>query len=238
MMNYNFLILTLLFWIPGVLIYLARLDLRRVIHLMVAFSLPFAATEWLFYPEYWEPVFLFDLINVLGFGIEDILFVTGLAAFTSTVYAFTFGKTLEIKTVRWNRVALVFTTTGGLVACLTWLGMPIIYASLCISVGISSSILWARRDLIRAGIMGSLLSTAIYFGICLFFGVLFPQVFHITWHTEAFLNIFVLGIPLEEVLYGATCGLAATVFLPFVTDAQFVKRDTIPQDNNPRSVIQ
>ena len=105
-MEYNFLILTLIFWIPGILIYALRFDLRRIIHLMAAFSLPFALTEWLFYPEYWEPTFIFDLIHVFGFGIEDILFVTGLAAFTSTVYAFFSGKTLEVKTVRWQRVAL------------------------------------------------------------------------------------------------------------------------------------
>ena len=52
-MEYNFLILTFIFWIPGILIYVLRFDLRRIIHLMAAFSLPFALTEWLFYPEYW-----------------------------------------------------------------------------------------------------------------------------------------------------------------------------------------
>ena len=225
-MEYNFLILTILFWIPGILIYALRFDLRRIIHLMAAFSLPFALTEWLFYPHYWQPNFIFDLIHVVGFGIEDILFVTGLAAFTSTVYAFFTGKTLEVKTVRWQRVGLMFSTTGGLVAFLTMLGVPTIYASVLITIAMSAWILWMRRDLIQAGLIGSLLTTAIYFALCVVFGLIFPKVFEITWHTHEFLNLFVLGIPLEELLYGAACGLAATVFLPYVTGARFIARDT------------
>jgi hypothetical protein len=225
-MKYEFLILTLIFWVPGILIYILRFDLRRVIHLMAAFSLPFAATEWLFYPDYWEPAFLFNLIDVLGFGIEDILFVTGLSAFTSTVYAFCSGKTLEIKTVRWGLVTLIFTATGTLVTILTLGGVATIYASMLITAGISAWILWLRRDLIQAGLIGSLLTTAIYFSLCIIFGMTFPQVFEITWHTTDFLNLFVMGVPIEELLYGAACGLAATVFLPYVTEARFVSRDT------------
>jgi len=225
-MEYNFLILTIIFWIPGLFIYALRFDLRRVIHLMVAFSLPFAATEWLFYPEYWEPAFLFNLIDVMGFGIEDILFVTGLAAFTSTIYAFFSGKTLEIKEVRWSRVALMFGIAGALVTFLTLQGLATIYASTLITLGVSSWILWLRRDLIQAGLLGGLLTTAIYFGLCLVFGLAFPKVFELTWHTADFLNLFVLGIPLEELLYGGACGLAATVFLPYVTGARFIARDT------------
>ena len=225
-MKYEFLILTLIFWIPGLLIYALRFDLRRVIHLMAAFSLPFAATEWLFYPEYWEPTFLFNLIDYVGFGIEDILFVTGLAAFTSTVYAFFSGKTLEIKTVRWDRVALIFAVTGSLVTFLTLGGMATIYASVLITGGISCWILWLRRDLIQAGLIGSLLTTLIYFSLCMIFGMTFPQVFEITWHTTDFLNLFIMGVPVEELLYGAACGLAATVFLPYITEARFIPRDT------------
>ena len=87
-------------------------------------------------------------------------------------------------------------------------------------------ILWMRRDLIKAGLIGSLLTTAIYFALCVVFGLIFPKVFEITWHTTEFLNLFVLGIPLEELLYGAACGLAATVFLQYVTGARFIARDT------------
>ena len=74
------------------LIWAARPDLRRVIACVMPFSLPFACTEFLFYPSYWEPAFLFDLGRRMGFGIEDIIFVTGLAAFTTTAYACGFNR--------------------------------------------------------------------------------------------------------------------------------------------------
>jgi len=79
-LKYNFLILSLLFWIPGVGAYFARPDLRRAMKRSVLCSLPFAFSEFLFYPEYWTPTFLFDLGVRLGFGIEDFLFVSALAA--------------------------------------------------------------------------------------------------------------------------------------------------------------
>jgi hypothetical protein len=91
-MKYHFLILCSLLLVPGAVIFAARHDLRRPILTMGACSLPFAFTEFLFYPTYWEPEFLFNLANKIGFGVEDFLFVFGLAAFSSTAYAFCFKR--------------------------------------------------------------------------------------------------------------------------------------------------
>ena len=91
MLKYDFLILSLLFLVPGAVIYALRQDLRPVIRVMMLCSIPFAFTEFLFYPDYWEPVFLFDLAARIGFGIEDVVFVCGLGAFTSTGFLFFSG---------------------------------------------------------------------------------------------------------------------------------------------------
>ena len=77
MLTYAVLTLSLLFLLPGALVYALRPDLRGPIHIVSLCSLPFALTEFLFYPTYWEPEFLFDLIHVLGFGIEDVLRILG-----------------------------------------------------------------------------------------------------------------------------------------------------------------
>ena len=71
MSDYPFLVLSLLFLIPGVLFYALRPDIRRLLRLTLLASLPFATTEFLFYPTYWEPRTLFDLVPRIGFGIED-----------------------------------------------------------------------------------------------------------------------------------------------------------------------
>ncbi|XXY44772.1 lycopene cyclase domain-containing protein [Sorangium sp. So ce269] len=91
-MEHEFLLLSLLFLLPGGVIWLARPDLRSLMKRMALASMPFAATERLFYPEYWTPKFLFDLADRIGFGVEDVLFLAGLSAFSSTAYAVVFRR--------------------------------------------------------------------------------------------------------------------------------------------------
>ena len=93
MLKYNFLMLCLLFWIPAVLAYVSRPDLRRAMRLAALCSLPFAFSEFLFYPDYWTPTFLFDLGDRLGFGIEDFLFVSALAANAVSIYGVLSSRT-------------------------------------------------------------------------------------------------------------------------------------------------
>jgi hypothetical protein len=53
--------------------------------------------------------------------------------------------------------------------------------------------------------------------LCLLLSLIYPEIFHVTWHTEKFLNIFIFGIPVEEILYGYAAGMIATLFYPFAT---------------------
>ena len=52
---YNFLILCALFALPSACVFALRPDLRKILKLTVPASIPFAATEFLFYPSYWRP---------------------------------------------------------------------------------------------------------------------------------------------------------------------------------------
>jgi hypothetical protein len=214
-MIYEFLVLALLFLVPGVLIWLVRPDLRWLLWRVALVSLPFAATEWLFYPEYWTPRFLFDLADRIGFGIEDVLFVVGLGAFCSSAYAVAFRRTLVSRgaSVRpWRRVmgALVLTLAGvGL-----WLavGVPILYASVAAMVLTATVILVGRRELLGPSLLGALLSATLYLGLCLVFELLVPGVFERTWRPSLLLDGRLLGVPLDELLYGFGAGLIATAF--------------------------
>lgn len=228
-MVYNFLILSLLFMIPGIVIYAVRQDLRSVIHVMALCSIPFAFTERLFYPSYWEPVFLFNLIDIIGFGIEDILFVIGLAAFTSTSYAFCtkqfYQPIQKLNTKQLvHRCLVVLAPTFLLVGLIVLTGVRMIFGSLFIMVFISSIITILRKDLLRAGLLGGFFSTIIYTILCLCIAVLFPGIFQLTWHTDQFLNLFILGIPVEEIFYAYASGMIATVFYPFVFHLTFYRK--------------
>lgn len=225
-MTYNFLVLSLLFLLPGAVVFLLRRDLRPVISIMVLCSIPFAFTESLFYPSYWEPRFLFDLADHIGFGIEDILFVMGLGAFTSTAYAFFSRSVYELMgPLSLKRVVLrclvVFVVVFALVGVIALLGIPMIYGSVAVMLGVSAFFCVRRPDLIKPTILGGLYTTLVYSGLCFVFMLLIPDVFRLTWHTEKFLNTFLLGIPLEEILYAYGAGAAATAFYPYVLCRRF-----------------
>ncbi|ADO71239.1 lycopene cyclase domain-containing protein [Stigmatella aurantiaca] len=215
-MTYDFLVLALLFLVPGAFIWLLRPDLRGLIGRTVPLSLPFAATEWLFYPEYWAPRFLFGLADRLGFGIEDVLFVAGLGAFSSTAYAVAFRRgvvpTGSLPSRPWRRavgaIVAVLALAGGLRA----VGLPILYAAVTAMGAGAVGVLKARPDLWGPGLLGALVSMVLYLGLCLIFAALVPGVFERAWRPSLLLPGRFLGVPFDELLYGWGAGLAATVF--------------------------
>jgi hypothetical protein len=223
---HSFLLLSLLFLAPGLVVFLARRDLRPVIGLMALCSIPFAFTERFFYPDYWEPRFLFDLGRRIGFGLEDLLFVVGLAAFTSTAHAFFTGARYEpLGEETPRRIALRCIALLGVALLLTGAvalaRVPMIYGSCGIMLGIGAAIVLARRDLALPALSGGALSLAVYTGICLVFGAILPGIFDQAWHTERFIGRFLLGVPVEELMYGFASGLVATIFYPYVTGRRF-----------------
>ena len=227
-MSHEFLVLSLLFLVPGALIAWARPDLLGVMKRAVPFALPFAATEWLFYPAYWTPRFLFDLADRIGFGIEDVLFVAGLAAFSSTGYAVVFRRAVEFREARprpWLRAPGALGTVLGLAGVLLAAGMPILYASvLAMVMGTGGLLALLRRDLALPAVLGGLVSCALYLGVCLVFAWAVPGVFERTWRPSLLLPGRFLGVPLDELLYGWGAGVAATAFTAWAFGYAFVPR--------------
>lgn len=228
-MAHNFLILCGLFAVPAACIFVLRPDLRIILKVTVPASVPFAMTEFLFYPSYWRPKFLFNLADHIGFGIEDVLFVTALGALSSTLYPFAARRTPQLpqaaksgSALAW-RAALPLLVALVATAVLHVLGVPMIYGCCVIMAFVSASILAKRRDLIAPALAGSALTTVAYGALCLVFSAIIPGVFDLAWNTEKFSNLFVLGVPLEELLYAACTGLVGTVFYPYVTGARFVR---------------
>jgi hypothetical protein len=229
--TYSFLVLSILFLLPGLVILLARRDLRRMLVVMGVLSLPFAATEFLFYPNYWEPQFLFDLVEIIGFGVEDVLFVVGLGWLTAGIYpAVTGRRILGPQRLADPRALLrllgVFAAVAAAVVASVFAGIPTIYAAPVIMVAATLWIVLRRPDLAAPAALGALLTTAVYALLSWILMALIPGVFDLDWNTEEFTNIFVLGIPFEELMYGASAGLIGAVFYPYLTGARFLRPGT------------
>jgi hypothetical protein len=225
-LNYNFLILSLLFLLPGIFIYIYRKDLRPMMRILAACSVPFAFTEFLFYPTYWEPRFLWNLINYLGFGLEDLLFVVGLSAFTSTNYAVFFRKKLApypkggytpMQVILFFMILFII-----VISSFVFFKIHLIYGAPILMFGLSVFIFTRRTDLILPGLLGAFLSTLIYVFLCYLLILIYPNIFSLTWHTEKFLNIKILSLPLEELLYATNSGCIATLFYPYVFSYRYV----------------
>jgi hypothetical protein len=225
-LDYDFLILSLIFLIPGAIIFILRKDLRTAIKKMSLIALPFAFAEKLFYPSYWRPNFLFDLGNKLGFGLEDFIFVVALASFTSTVYAFAFRKKYvknhsENPALILKRIFSISLITIILIILTVWINIPVIYTSSFIMVVIPGIIIFKRADFLVPGIFGGVLSAVVYFILCLIFHLIYPDVFIKIWNTSLFLNKFFMGVPLEELIYGFGAGFSATIIYPYLFDYKF-----------------
>jgi len=194
---------------------------------MVLCALPFALTEFFFYPDYWEPPFLFSLPDRIGFGIEDLFFVAGLGAFAPFTWAVFCRRTYEPlpgNPSSKKLLAFVVPIASALVfASISFLaGVPVIWSCVGIMVTIALAMGLRRRDLLLPGLIGGLLTTAVYFAICLALGHLLPAVFELNWHAERFSNVFIAGVPLEEITYAFGAGMAATVFYPFAFSKRFI----------------
>lgn len=227
--RYDFLALALLFLAPGALAWAWRPDLRPWMARAALAALPFAPTERLFYPAYWSPRFVFDLITKIGFGLEDLIFLAGLAAFTTAAYPVAFRRTLAPLGPRSARralaraAALVALSLGAGLA-LVALGLPALYASAAAMGGVALLAVARRPDLAAPGLLGGLVSTLVYAALCLLYEALLPGVFRRVWHTERLLGRFVLGLPLEELLYGWAAGSAASALVPFAFGLRYAPR--------------
>ena len=211
-MQYDFLVLSILTWIPAVVLLILRPDLKKISLRLCGFSIPFAFTEIFFYPHYWEPHFIGDLGNRLGFGVEDFIFVTGLAAFTSIVYPVVHRKTLDSNKIGWIRATQLGLLGAALLGLLLLAQVPILYAALAVTGLLTARMVYLRRDLFKPASLGGLWSMFVYFGICLVFGQFFIFFF---FNHYLFTNFVFIG-NLAEALYKAS--LATSSLTPSISN--------------------
>ena len=116
-------------------------------------SLPFAFSEFLFYPDYWVPTFLFDLGSRLGFGIEDFLFVSAFGANAVSIYGVLSSRTYAPQDAQippgtpLKRIVSILALVLVLVVFATMLSIPMIYGCIAIMTLISAALMILRRDL-------------------------------------------------------------------------------------------
>ena len=235
MQDYPFLVLCVLMVISVVATGGLRRDLVRHMARMALVSLPFAFTEFMFYPDYWDPPFLFDAAAKIGFGLEDCLIGAALGAMAIGIYPALAGKQLQrvkLHTATQSVLKMAVVTGLALLAAVAgWVaGFPAIYAGLVIMITMPTVLLLAARpDLWQHAWRSGGTVLVAYVGVCMALELILPGTFARYWHTGDLLNAFAGPLPLEELLYGFSAGFAAAVIYPFAFGLEFRHYPTCPR---------
>jgi hypothetical protein len=212
--TYAYLSLSVALSVVWVTLYVFHHDLR---HSMLRVSLCTAllgVTEPVFVPSYWNPFTLLNLARRTGFDLESLLFSFAIGGIVFAAYdtLFHLAPVESIAAERHNRrhrqhalAVLSAPLLFGILSATTRLN-PIYSSALALVAGFFAT-LYCRRDLWLKMLVSGGLFFAIYFFVFVLFNVAFPGYVEAVWNLEAISGVRLMGVPLEELMFGFTFGL-------------------------------
>jgi hypothetical protein len=176
-------------------------------------TMPFGLTEPLFVPAYWNPPSLFDFAQKTGFDLESLVFCFAIGGVGSVLYnALTRHQPAtmpllerELHRHRWHRATLfvpIVTFIG-----LYWLPWNPIYPAIVAMAtgGVATAL--CRPDLSRKALVGGGIFLGYYTAFMAALLVFAPGYIERVWNLPQLTGFGVLGIPMEELLFGFTFGM-------------------------------
>lgn len=220
----GYLVMDLLLGIVWLFLFLKRKDLRIEMLLMSALITSTLVITGIVYlnhyiTDYWRPEYagllklgpLFQSLGLKIGGTEDAFFVFFFSGIGAVIYEELLGKKhLKKSRKKSLKVFLIFP----LVLFLSWSAvllsdkLNIIYGDF-IGYFISTLIVWYyRKDLIKHSLLSGLfLGTFFFLFYYLIYVRIYPGIFHAWWILHKASGVFLLGIPLEEILWAFFIGL-------------------------------
>ena len=235
--HYVWLIWSIAFMAPWVIVYLAFAAYRRQMWWASIVMAPFGLTEPLFVPEYWNPPSLFELAQRTGFDLESIIFSFAIGGIGAVLYNSLMHKRLEPIDAKerhrrwhgWHRWALA--TPFVLFPILYFLPWNPIYAAIAsMALGAMVAVL-CRPDLVPNTLVGGLLFLALYTVFLLGLKWSAPGYIEQVWNLKALSGVLIYGLPLEELLFGFSFGLMWTGIFEHV-NWQHAKRQSVTRDSH------
>lgn len=173
---------------------------------------PFGFTEPLFVPAYWNPPSLFDLAQRTRFDIESLIFSFAIGGVGVVLYNVVTrrawidcARSQSLARHRWHAMALSSPVlVFAVLYPLPW--NPIYPAIAAMALGAIAAAM-CRPDLARKTVLGGGLFAAYYAAFML--GLLWsaPGYIERVWNLAALSGVRVVGIPLEELLFGFAFGM-------------------------------
>lgn len=216
--HYSYLVGALIFDAAWLACYLLGKNYRTEIRWGTLISAPLALTSILFIPQYWMPPSLFNLDQKIKVGIEDFLWAAAVGGIACVVAEILLKENLLAlrKVARKRHFAPFVIVVVLFIALEIWHpGKTIYNCIIAFAIG-ALVIAFLRSDLIPTMLTGILSFTALYFFLFLIVLFLYPEFILRFYNVPNLLGKYVLGVPIEELLFAGTGGAIWSVAYEYV----------------------
>jgi hypothetical protein len=204
-------------------IYHYRKDLRDEIFFGSAIGVALAMLNFhIWVPEYWNPPVFFNLPDIVGFSIEDILFGTFVGGTAAAVVEFALGERLRrVRKDHAVHIGAVLLLVSGHIG-IGLLGYPLL--SWVVGTSLATLLIaWKRRDLLPQIFIGGILFMTVYGVIFKLMLLVFPLFVTSFYNLSSFSGLDILGVPIEEFIFGLTTGMVWSVLYEYTRSFRISK---------------
>lgn len=238
--QYVWLIWSTAFLLPWLGLYLVWPQHREVMWRTSLMTMVFGLTEPLFVPEYWHPPSLFGLAESTGFDVESLIFTFGIGGVGAVLYNVLTGRSpapfaaseKDISRHRWHRPAVLAPAIA--FPPLYWMGWNPIYAAITALVAGAAAAVLCRPDLAVKTMVGGGLFAVYYFVFMLALVWSAPGYIDAVWNLPALSGVSIVGIPLEELLFGASFGMYWSAVYEHLAWHRTLRTSAIQGSESPR----
>ncbi len=222
---YAYLIGDFIFLSLWLLLFLIRKDLRREMIMMSVVGAIFAPAALIFLPDYWYPD---HILGNFHLGIEDYLFAFAIAGIGGVIYEVTFGKTHTICECRKRSKKDLLIISSVAIAILLVLTLIFklnsIYSNYAAFLAIFGFIIFFRKDLLWQSLISGFMVGFLMFLFYQVWIAIYPGIIQHWWKLQNISGILVFGVPLEEIIWGFSWGIAGGSLYEFMRGIGVKKR--------------
>ncbi len=216
--HYSYVVGVLIFWVAWVACSILGKAYRSEIRWGTVIAAPLALTSLLFVPQYWTPPSLFNLDQRIRVGIEDFLWAAAVGGIASVVGEIFLRDGLAVirKSRHKRHYAPFVLVVVVFIALHFWLHWKTMNATILSFAAGALVLAYLRRDLVALMVMSAVSFTVLYFVLfsCVLF--LYPQFVERYYNRPNLLGIYILKVPIEELLFAATGGALWSVANEYV----------------------
>ena len=224
--QYAYFVADLGFFVIWLILYLLRRDLRKEMLIMSLLVMPFGFTQYFYFRDYWQPDYAFGMMFGLA-GVEDLIWCFLVGGIAIVIYEEIFGIKYSKRHLQnhsywmfgFSFVAVIMLFIGSMI-----LGFNSMYVSIAIMLLFGVVILIFRHDLLKyAFFSGLLMGGLMFFFYLLFFNNVFSGIIHNWWLLKNVSGILILGVPIEEPMWGFAWGFVAGPAYEFINGLRLKK---------------